>query len=78
MQTTPRNSSFVDFEHAGTANLAKVGFAHEGLRLLRMVAKSVGLTFDVRIDSPCWRRNSTGLSAPSSTFKYASDIPALW
>ena|ERR1700683_2802979 len=110
MQTTPRNSSFVDFEHARAANLAKVGFAQESLRrideqastgteivadlkvintcqspmaegLLRMVAKSVGLTVDVRIDSPCWRRNSSGLSAPLSTFKYASrrdDIPALW
>jgi hypothetical protein len=48
---------------------------------LRMVAKSVGLTVDVRIDSPCWRRNSSGLSAPLPTFRDASqlvDIPALW
>jgi hypothetical protein len=97
MQTNPRNSSFVDSEHARAANLTKLGFAQEGLRriderasegteivdhmkvtntcrspiaegLLRMVAKSVGLTVDVRIiqNSPCWRA------------RRRVDIPALW
>jgi hypothetical protein len=50
-------------------------------RFLKIVAKSVGLTLDVRTDSPCWRRNSSGWSAAGPTFRDASqlvDVPALW
>jgi hypothetical protein len=96
MLTTPRNS-FGDFEHAGAANLAKLGLATQGIRrtdeqvsertetiaylkvinpsrspmaegFLRLVAKSAGLTVDVRIiqNAPCWRASRR------------VDIPALW
>lgn len=96
MLTAPRNS-YIDFDHTGAANLAKLGLAPQGLRrmdeqaskgteavahmkvtntcrspmaegLLRMIAKSVGLTVGVRIvqNSPCWRANRR------------VDIPALW
>jgi hypothetical protein len=77
---------YVDFDHAGDANLANLGFAQQGLSgideqfsegteivarmriintcpnpmaegFLRMIAKSVGLTVDVRLiqNLPCWR-----------------------
>jgi hypothetical protein len=49
--------------------------------LLRIVAKSVGVTVDECIKSRCWGHNSSGWSDPSPKFMDAIqpvDVPALW
>jgi hypothetical protein len=60
MLTTPRNS-FVDFEHAGTASLPKLGLATQGLRRIDEPAPVRMEIADLKITNTCHSPMAEGL-----------------